>query len=575
MKKWLLLIGFIGILVIISIIIAGLAVRGMIGSDPVKISSDSILNLDLGGYYPEVSEDDVSDAILSKEAITHRRLELMFDTAKTDGRIKELYIDMSDFGGMGWARAKEIRNWILNFKTSGKPVTVYMDFVGDRTYYVATAADKIVMPPEGGLLVNGIALQMFFLKGSFDKIGIEWEEFHAGKYKSAPETLTRENMSQVNREAKTLLINDIFDELVSAIAEARGMTESTVKEIIDNGPYLVIDEALEAGLIDQINYESDLLEKIGGEDDEYETVSGKDYMRECEFPSSGKKFALIFAVGEIVSGDGTSGQFVGSKSMTRWIREAAEDEETKAILIRVDSPGGSALASDIIWREIIQAREKKPIVVSMGDLAASGGYYISAPANYIFAEPTTITGSIGVFGIRPVMGNLFKMIGANTETILKGKNSNLFDSSKLMSPEQRSIVEKSINQTYDTFLERVSEGRSMDYDDVHAVAQGRVWTGNQALERGLVDDIGDLTAAVEKAKELAEIDNDQQVWLDVYPRKKDLFEILREKDFPFASTKKYGMLPKELQKAAEIYHWQKLYRPEEPLARLPYIITAE
>ncbi len=581
MKRWIILLILVAILVFGAIFVVGLALQEMTGGSISSFADNSFLTVNLHGHYPEEPPEDIIGTIFQKEILTHRMLRYMFQKAKVDVRVQGLHINLGNLSGMGWTRTKEIRDAILDFRQSGKPVSAYMEFATDQEYYIATAADQIVMPPSGILFVDGFLMQMIFLKDTFDKIGVDWEEIHAGRFKSAPEQFTRREMSAANREVSESILDVFYEELLTAIDEGRGLDREKAVTAIDNGPYFCPETAKDVGLIDQVKYEIELLDEIGlGEDGQYPTTKAKDYLRNLKYGSSGEKIALIYATGTIVSGDSGAnspfgGKVMGSKTITKWLRQASEDHETSAIVLRVDSPGGSGLASDIIWREIQEVRKKKPVVVSMGDAAASGGYYISMGADYIFAQPVTITGSVGTYMMRPVINRLYKKIGVNSQNLNRGKNADMFDPTKRLEGEQREIAEKFIDDFYADFVTKAATDRHMSYEDFEKKARGRVWMGIQAVENGLVDEIGNLNDAVDKAKELAGIDKETAVWLDVFPHKKDLFELLQENKFPFSSINFAEFVPGNIVQALNFCQWPANFQPGEPLAILPFELIVD
>lgn len=579
MKKWIILIIVVTLLVFAAIIFVGVALTTMMGSGggSFGVSSNSMLMMDMAGYFPEEPPEDFRGMLLDKEVITHRKLLHIIHAAKTDDRIHGIYLKLGSIQNTGYARMHEIRNALRDFKTSGKPITAFMEAGDDRDYYLATAADRICMPAEGLLLMDGLYAEMMFFKDTFAKVGIEWEEVHHGKYKSAPESYTRNDMSEANREVMNAILDGIYHELLTAVMDGRGFTEEQARAAFDNGPYLVANIALEAGIIDELVYEEKLLEEVSvGENRSFEALRLEDYATDVDFPKRGEKIALIYATGTIVSGENSNDplgeKYMGSDSITEWLDSARRDEDVRAVVMRVDSPGGSALASDIIWNEVQKTRLEKPVVISMGDLAASGGYYISMGADYIYAEPTTLTGSIGVFFMKPVIGGLYDKLELATEVMQRGENSGLLTLVETMSPEERMIIQGFVDNTYQVFVSKAAAGRNMTYEDLDAIAQGRVWMGAEALANGLVDEMGGLNDAVDKAKELAGLTPDKAVHLDVYPRKKDFFELLEEGGFPFSAKLD---LPPEIAQALG-YHTRRMhFRQGEALALMPYQIKVE
>ncbi len=453
---------------------------------------------------------------------------MQFKKAKADKRIKAILLDV-DISGVGWGKAEEIRDAITDFRTSGKPVYAFIELGLNKEYYIASACDKIIVAPPGELFINGLAADVMFFRGSLDKLGIYPDIYQIGKYKSAANMFTQKEMTDAHREYINEMLNDLFDRYVNTIAQARKKTPEEVRALIDNAPYSAT-QAKEAGLIDEALYkdqvEAQLKKLLGYKDtDSFVTTRGYDY-REVSPESlglnTGERIAVIYASGDIGSGtsqNSPSGdQSVGSDTVAKALNDAAADKTLKAIVLRVDSPGGSGLASDIIWHAVEQANQKKPVVVSMSDVAASGGYYISASASKIIAQPSTITGSIGVLAGKPVMRGFYDWLGISNEYVLRGKTAGMFRETEKFSDEERAKFEEWIKKTYyQDFIPKVAKGRNKDAQSVDEVGQGRVWTGAQAKDRGLIDDFGGLDKAIEVAKQLAKIPADKGVERVILP----------------------------------------------------------
>ncbi|MFN3330378.1 MAG: signal peptide peptidase SppA, partial [Pyrinomonadaceae bacterium] len=418
----------------------------------------------------------------------------------------------------------------------GKPVYAYMNIGTNMEYYIATAADKIFVPPSGDIYINGLIAEVMFFRGSLDKLGIEPQVIQIGKYKNAPDQFTRKQMSPEHKEVINAILDDYFNRLISAISESRNKSPEEVKALIDEAPYNAL-QAKDLGLIDGALYIDQVyneMKKALGykEDEKLRIVSGEKY-REVRSDSlglnRGQRVAVIFATGTINTGGGDAfrGETLGSDLMVKAINDAASDDSIKAIVLRVDSPGGSALASDLIWRAVENAKAKKPVVVSMSDVAASGGYYISCGANKIVAESSTITGSIGVFLGKPVLRGFYDWLGISNEYVMRGKNAGIFRETERWTPSEEAKMREIANKIYYTdFVPKVAKGRNKTIEEVDSIGQGRVWTGLQAKEKGLVDEIGGLERAIEIAKELAGIPADQEVQRVVYPRTRSFIESL-------------------------------------------------
>lgn len=535
-KTVLIVSGILVGLVLVALIGIALLVAAVRGSEPT-IADNSVLTLRVSGSLPDFVPHDPLRKFFGGDQQSLTDLVEQFNKAKVDNRIKVILLDIN-MSGVGWGKAEEIRDAIADFRSSGKSVYAYMEIGMNKEYYIASACDKIYLAPPGELFINGLAADVMFFRGSLDKLGVYPDIFQIGKYKSAGDTFTRKEMSPEHRDFMNSLLDDLFNRYVSAIAKARGKTEDEVRAIIDDAPY-GSQKAKEVGLIDGVAYreevEKELKTKLGYKDSEnLKLVSTSDYNQvspESLGLDKGENIAVIYATGEINSGQSENspggGQSIGSATLSRAITDAREDKSIKAIVIRVDSPGGSGLASDIIWHAVDAAREKKPVVISMGDVAASGGYYISAPASKILAQPSTITGSIGVVAGKPVLRGFYDWIGLSNEYILRGKNAGMFRETEKFSDSERVKFEDWIKNTYyNDFVPKVAKGRNKDAAYVDSVGQGRVWTGSQGKEKGLVDEFGGLDRAVEVAKELARLPKDKGVHRVILPHPRSFLQEL-------------------------------------------------
>jgi protease-4 len=514
---------------LVLVVLIGLAVlvAALRQSEP-SIENNSVLALRVAGSLPDYVPSDPLRKLFGNTDQSLSNLILQFKKAKADDRIKVIILDIT-MSGAGWGKSEEIRDAIADFRSSGKPVYAYMEYATDKEYYLASACDKIYLAPPGELFINGLAADVMFFRGSLDKLGIYPDMVQIGKYKTAVETFTRKDMSDANREFMNALLDDLFGRYVDTVAKARGKSSEEMRTIIDDAPYSSA-KAKEMGLIDGVGYrdeiEKELKTKLGyKESDELRVVKGSTYS-EIEPESlgldKGEKIAVIYATGDIGSGKSENSpggnQSIGSDTLSKAVKDAGDDKSIKAIVIRVDSPGGSGLASDIIWHAVEVAKAKKPVVVSMSDVAASGGYYIATGAHKIIAEPSTITGSIGVFAGKPVVKGFYDWLGISNEYILRGKQAGMFRESEKFTPEERTKFEELIKKTYyEDFVPKVAKGRNKTPEYIDSIAQGRVWTGAQGRERGLVDEFGGLDRAVEVAKELARIPKDKGVHRVVLP----------------------------------------------------------
>jgi protease IV len=518
-----------GVLLVVGLVaIIGIALLAESLGKP-DVPNNSVLVLNVAGELPDYSAEDPMARVFGMEQPqSFSSLLTQLRKAKVDSRIGAVLLNVN-FPGIGWGKADELRRAIADFRSSGKPIYAYMEIGMNREYYIAAAADKVILPPAGDLYIHGFAAQVMFFRGSLDKLGVEPEVIQIGKYKNAPDQFTRKEMSEAHAEVMNAIIDEYFNRFVAGVAEARKKSPEDVRALIDNAPFHA-PQAKELGLIDETATRDQIYEELKTrlgykEGEKIRTVSGASYK---EIPSdslglnNGERVAVVYASGAINTGRSNrspfGGESLGSDTIVKAVNDAADDSSIKAIVLRVDSPGGSALASDLMWHAIEKAKEKKPVVVSMGDVAASGGYYISTNANKIVAESSTLTGSIGVFMGKPVMKGFYDWLGVTNQYIMRGKNSGIWRESEKWTPEERKKMEEQTNKIYwDDFLPKVAKGRNKTIEDVNSIAQGRVWTGAQAKERGLVDEVGGLEKAVEIAKQLANLPADKDVRRVVYP----------------------------------------------------------
>jgi protease-4 len=537
-KIALIIVGILMTLVLVAALVVWLVVMSL-NNEP-EVPSNSVLVLKVEGALPDYTNaDEFSSRFFGGETNTLSSLLLQLRKAKADKRVGAVLLDVGMLGA-GWAKAEEIRDAVADFRKSGKPIYAYMEFGGDKEYYVTTAAERIYVPPIGDLFVNGLAAESMHFKGTFDKLGIYWDSYQIEKYKTAPESFTRKDMSEGERETLNALLDGIFNRYVSEVAEARHKSVEDINALVNEAPHNA-RAAAEAGLIDGALYreqvESELKKRLGYKDDEkLRKISTAEYRRVSATSlglNQGEAIAVIFASGPIEPGRSNDGSFggdqsIGSDTVVKAINDARDNKEVKAIVLRVDSPGGVTYPSDLIWAAIEEAKKKKPVVVSMSDLAASGGYYISMGANKIVAEPLTLTGSIGVYAYKPVVKGFYDWIGVTSEYVMRGKNAGLYRETDKFSDDERKKFEGSIQNFYwNQFLPKVAEGRHFqNVEAVNEVARGRVWTGAEGKERGLVDEFGGLDRAVEVAKELAKIPTDKGVRRVVYPTPRGFFQQL-------------------------------------------------
>ena len=504
----------VGIFIFCMIFFFGIIIIGAIAGgdeDTVSVKNNSVIELDLSKVtldyagktnykdfsYFEAEHDGVTDILNAIEA------------AKTDDKIKGISI-LNNQSQLGLAQSKAVRDKLEEFKKSGKFVYAYANFFTQGEYYLNSVADQVYLNPMGEVDFKGLSAEILYMKDLQEKTGVKMEVIRHGKYKSAVEPFLTQEMSPENREQMTVLLNSVWSTIVSDIAKSRKLTVVQLNAIANSLGARTPELALANKLVDKVAYEDEYHDAIRAKlkldkKEKYDFVSITDYAKKAastvEDYSKNDIIAVIYAQGEIASGEGDV-NIIGEGSINRSLKEAREDDDVKAIVLRVNSPGGSALTSELIWREIEITKKVKPVVVSMGNYAASGGYYIAANADRIFAEPNTITGSIGVFGMLPNMNQLSKNIGINAEQVKTHNNASGYSVFEPIDETFKGYVLESIERTYATFLKRVADGRKMTTAQVDAIAQGRVWTGIDAHKLGLVDEIGGLDAAIKYAAKL-------------------------------------------------------------------------
>ncbi|MDR1988610.1 MAG: signal peptide peptidase SppA [Acidobacteriaceae bacterium] len=517
---------------------AFIALYVLFGRTP-SVSANTMLTLELGGDITETSPTDVVSYLRGSRTPTVGVITSNLRKAKVDSHIKGVFLKMTGFNTPFWGKLQEIRDAIVDFKTSGKPVYAYLEYGGDRDYYVASVADKVFLLPSSPLDMSGVATYEVFLRGALDKFGVYPDLHHIGDYKTASNTFTETTFTPAHREMDEALNRDLFGQIVHGIADGRKQSDAAVRALIDEGPFLPA-RAREAGLIDEIGYEDEaraaLREALGVTAPR--ELKGEDYAHVS--PGSlglnrGPRVGVIYAAGTITEGqsgfDPMNGATVGSSTLIDAIRAARKDSSLRAIVLRIDSPGGSAAASDAIWHELMlmhDERPNRPLIASMSDLAASGGYYIAAPADAIVAQPSTLTGSIGIFGGKFVMGGLYGKLGASIESTSIGKNAEMNSPARPFNRDETKKIDEQLNAFYQDFVRKVAASRKTTPERIDAIAQGRVWTGQQAKEVGLVDDLGGLETAVAVAKQRAGIPATQEVELVSYPAQKTFYQMLSE-----------------------------------------------
>ncbi|MCH7409199.1 signal peptide peptidase SppA [Belliella sp. DSM 111904] len=571
------IVGLLVFTVLSFFILVGIIAIASSSDSEVKIKEKTVLVLDLNGrsIVERTNDDDIDlssfGPFTSVSTVGLANLKKAITTAKEQDDVKGIYL-RTGMVFAGQAMLEELRNELIAFKESGKFIIAYDEIYSESGYFLSSAADEVYLNPQGGIEYNGFSSEITFFKGLFEKLEVEPVVFRVGEFKSAVEPFLLDKMSEENRLQTTAFLNDLNDYAISKVADSRGIPADSLKVI--NSKMLVRKnkDALELGLVDGLWYEDQVRDLIKEkleleEDDKINTINVTTINKSAKSKNklSKNKIAVIIAEGEIVSGK--SEGVIASESLVQEINKAKNDKDVKAIVLRINSPGGSALASEVIWRALSEAKKEKPIIASMSEVAASGGYYIAAPADTIFAQPNTITGSIGIFGLWfNAEGLLKNKLGITTDVVKTGELSDFLSVTRKLTDLEKSIYQETVNDGYDTFISRVAEGRSMDKDQVLQVASGRVWSGIQAKENGLVDLLGGLEDAIQVAATKADVADDFKV---IYlPQQKSWFETLFSSignDVQARYLKnKYGDL------YPVIHQLDKLQKYEGTLYRTPY-----
>ena len=537
MTKYLLgLLSGIFLCVILVVIVVMVAVSLSSGRT-ASIASDSTLVLDLGGDIVEHNPTGVPAFLLQHGAKpTLKDIHDLLRKAAVDRRIKAVVIEPDGVGG-GWAKTQEIRADLEAFKKSKKPVLAFLQVAGMREYYLASAADKVYLAPEGMLDVKGLRAEAMFFKNTLNKLGVEIEMEHIGKYKSFSEPFTRTDMSDAYREVTNSILDSVLDDFLRTVAPARQMLPEALRTTLDQGPFLPA-QAAQARLVDGLLYEDQVFEEIHKlTKANFHALKPEDYNRvslDSLGLAGGTRIAMVYASGAISRGNDDvdaldGGQSIGSDSFTKVLHDVAEDNSIKGVIVRIDSPGGDSFASDQIWREMNLLRAKKPMVISMSDVAASGGYYMAMSNSPVIAYPGTYTGSIGVVYGKLNLRGLYDKIGINKEILTRGKNADADTDYRRFTPAERERVLQEMTTVYRDFVQKVADSRHKKWDEIDQLAQGRVWMGSQAEQRGLIDGLGGFDLAIEKIKQAAKLRPDDKVTLVSFPAQKNILELLTDR----------------------------------------------
>jgi len=535
---------------------------------PPSIAPSSYLDIRLEGRLVEFPQTNFWISLFRGTPLSVHDVWEGLRKARVDGRITGVLLRLGLLE-CDWAKCAEIRDAVLDFRKSGKKIYAYIEEEPefDKEYYLATACDRIILHPLGWLGIPGIGGYVPFFKKALDKLGIQAQFEHVEQYKTAYNMFTESGFTPAHKEMMESILGDEFETYVKTVAGARKKSEAEVRAWIDEA-FFINNRAVEAGVVDDLLYDDQvaaLFQKDGRKSspvrlDDYGRIDPRSLGLE-----TGRRIGLIYGLGPINGGESTT-QSMGSDTIVRWIRAAREDKSIAAVVFRVDSPGGSAVASDSIWREVMLCRKVKPMVVSMSDLAGSGGYWISMAASKIVAQPQTLTGSIGVIAGKFSFEKLFEKLGITAEKITTGKRTTVFSPFETATPEELQLLKKEILWIYDQFLTKVAEGRTISKDEVDKIGKGRVWTGNQARGLHLVDELGGLSRAIEVAKNLSGIPRDEDVSLVVWPGKVSLLASL----FGRREARAQTPLPPGFEKALE---WAALLNDEKAWAVMPVVMN--
>lgn len=564
----------IGIFIFIFILI--IAAMSFGSSDKYNLKDNTVLTLKLEGTLSERVEPNSFLDLIGQNTDLEIGLDDILSSikkAKENDNIKGIYINAGAFAASN-ASLKEIRDQLADFKESGKFIIAYADVYSQGCYYLSSVADKVIMNPQGNLDLHGLSSSPTFYKGLLDKIGIEMQIFKVGTFKSAVEPFMLDKMSDANREQVTAYINDIWSTIASEISDSRKISVDKINQLTDSlQTFKLANASVSDGLVDTLMYETevkeylkDLLKVEKAKDVRMASIKDMTSVSFVKESNSKDVIAILYAEGSINNGSGKDG--ITDKRYVKEIEKLKDNDKVKAVVFRVNSPGGSAYASEQIWKAITDLKTKKPVVVSMGDYAASGGYYIACNASKIIAQPNTLTGSIGIFGMFPNFEGLTKKVGLSFDNVKTNKFADFGDATRPMRPEEKVILQQYIEHGYDLFLTRCSEGRNIPKDSLDHIAQGRVWTGNQALKIGLVDALGNIDTAIQEAAKLAKLDDYS---LQDYPKKVDFLESLlsnQKEEFATKAMKEY------LGKDYELFKTIKEIKEQDFVqARMPYDIS--
>jgi protease-4 len=519
-----------GVVLIVLILVIGVFAAASLKSKPPTVADGSTLILRLSGDVPEKPAIDFSIPILAeKTTVTVENVWSILRHAAADSRIKAVVFEPED-AAVGWAKMQEIRADLIEFRKSGKPLYAYLKAPGTREYYMATACSKIYMSPSDTLNLKGIGLGLMYFKNTLDKLGVQVDVEHAGKYKDFGDMFTKTSMSPETKEVMNSLIDDLYADLLDTVAKGRGKDVATVRAIIDDGPFLA-SQAKSKGLVDELRYEDEMFGelKTALHQTELKKIADHDYVNVPDTAAGTQdKVAFVVGEGDITRGDPDSDNDTGiaSEQFDKMLAKVGNDSSIKAVIVRIDSPGGEVTASDDMWRAMNELKKRKPMVISMSDAAASGGYYMAMSGAPIVAYPGTETGSIGVVFGKPNLHGLYDKLGITKDYVSRGRFALIDSDYQSLSDPERQKLREGIDAAYKDFVDKVAAGRHKTPAQIEPVAQGRVWLGDQAKSNGLVDELGGIDRAIQLVKQKAGIPTTAPVSLVLYPAKRSIFDLL-------------------------------------------------
>jgi protease-4 len=527
MKRFLIWVSIILAIFFFFLVVVFLFIDALFDTEPI-ISQNSFVQANIGGSIPEYEPPDALEEYFRGSSLDMKRLRQSFKLAAVDDRIKGIILRIS-FIRTGYAKLDEIQQMIYKFRRSGKKVFAHLDYGLTRDYYLASACDSVFMSPGGNLFLTGLAAEVTFYKGMFSKLGIEADFEHVGEYKNAPDVYTRQSMSDSQREVINEILDARYQSLIYTIANNRGISNENVLKYIEQISGFSPEAAVESGLVDEIRYIDEVQDLFQGEANHISRTFATEYSR-IDPASLGMegdaRIAVIYCIGAMTGGEDGSdpvmGKTLGANRVIRNIQRASEINSIKAIILRINSPGGSSLAADKIWHAVSEAAEKKPVIASISDVGASGGYYIALGADTIIAQDLSLIGSIGVYAGKFSLAKLYDKVELKNVVIRKGKNSGLFSLNSKFSESERIIVRRMIEDFYVKFVTKVAESRQHSFDEIDRIARGRVWNGKKGLEIDLIDELGGMDKAITIARQMADIQDSENIELIYYPKSRSV-----------------------------------------------------